>query len=303
MLSSLFYEDKGTLLQTLHTASLLFYLGVLFAASLVFSHPLYLLGVFGVAVLGVVAAGALEKWELYLRAGIWMALLVLLINPLASRAGETLLWKAGPVRISLESICYGAAMGVRLLATLTIFCLASATVHPDRLLALVSRFAFRSALVASLATRMLPRAARDLEAAWEVLQLRAGSLKAGGLKARLEKLSLLFGVLLTSSLEGALQAAEAMQARAYGSGPRSSYRRERVRPRDLFCLGAASAAACLLVAAKVSGQGDYVYYPRLGALLAGPESLVLLLLLVFSLAVVPALSWGWKCWPSLRSKI
>ncbi len=302
MLDRLFYEDRGVLLQDLHTVALLGYLGALFVLALLFSHPLYLLAVLAAGALGVAAAGALEKWEFYLKFGLWMALLIMVLNPLVFHAGKTVIWQAGPVKVCLEAVCYGAAMGVRLLAVLTVCCLGSATIHPDRLLALFSRFAYKSALVAALATKMLPAAARDLANAREVLQVRGVDFEAGSFRERLKKHSWLFDILLVSSLEGALQIAEAMQARAFGSGPRSCYRRELARPRDAVCLAASLLALVLSAYAKASGSGDYTYYPRLAPLADG-SSLILLLGILLALSVPAILSWGWKHWPCLRSKI
>lgn len=302
MLDRLFYEDRGILLQDLHTVALLGYLGVLFILALLFSHPLYLLAVLVAGALGVVAAGALDKWELYLKFGLWMALLLMVINPLVSQAGKTVLWQAGPVKVCLEAVCYGAAMATRLLAVLTVFCLGSATVHPDKLLTLFSRLAYKSALVAALATRMLPAATRDLANAREALQVRGVDFGAGSFRERLKKQAWLLDILLVSSLEGALETAEAMQARAFGSGPRSCYRRELARPRDAVCLAASLLALTFSVYAKISGFVDYTYYPRLASLADGSSPAVLAGILL-SLSVPAILSWGWKHWPYLRSKI
>lgn len=309
MLDRLFYEDKGVLLQNLHSVTALSYPSVLFALALLFSHPLYLAGIFFVSALAVVTAEAVEKWEFYLKAGIWMALLIMIINPLSFHGGKTIIWRGptlpivGDVSICLEAICYGAAMGIRLLSILTIFCLAAAVVHPDRFLSLFSRFAYKSALVVSLATRMLPAAARELAKARVMLQMRGVDYTAGNLKERLKKYSWLLDILLLSSLEGALQTAEAMQARAFGSGPRTRYRRELWRPRDLLCLASCCLALAFSFYAKAKGYADYNYYPQLGALVPHPSSPVLLGIILANLALPSLLNWGWKRCPYLRSKI
>ncbi|MGB9792269.1 MAG: energy-coupling factor transporter transmembrane component T [Thermacetogeniaceae bacterium] len=309
MLEHLYYEDKEVLLQALHSAAALGYLSVFSILPLIFTHPLYLLGVFLISALAIAAADALEKWEAYLKAGLWMAVTVMVINSLVYHSGKTVLWRSpnipivGSISICLEAVCYGAAMGIRLLAVLTVFCLASAVVHPDKFLSLFSRFAYKSALVVSLATRTLPTAARELANAREMLQLRGVNFASGNILERLKKYSWLFDILLVSSLEGALQTAEAMQARAFGSGPRSCYRRELWRPRDLLCLAAAFLTLALSCYARLKGYGCYSYYPQLGALVPDHLSLYLLAGILASLASPLLLSWGWKHWPYLRSKI
>ncbi|KUK40460.1 MAG: ABC-type cobalt transport system, permease component CbiQ, partial [Clostridia bacterium 62_21] len=124
-LPRLFYEEKGTFFQTLHTVAALGYTFALGVPALLFSHPLYLLGTFLVGVLAVTAAGAAAKWRSCLRFGLWMAATLLVINALVARAGATVVWSfpalplLGKPEVSLEAVCYGAAMGVRLLAVLT----------------------------------------------------------------------------------------------------------------------------------------------------------------------------------------
>lgn len=309
MLDRLFYEDKGVFLQNHHTVAILTYLAALFTLPLIFSHPLYLVGILGVGILAIIAAQAGDKWESYLKAGLWMAILIMIINPLVFHAGGTALWHGpdipvlGKVTVCLEAVCYGAAMGVRLLAVLTVFCLFNAVVHPDKTLSLFSRFAYKSALVASLATRALPAAGRDLANIREVQQMRGVNYSSGGPRERLRKYTWLLEVLLTSSLEGALQTAEAMQARAFGAGPRSRYRRELVRPRDFLCFTAGLLALVFSLYAKVKGYGDYAYYPQLGNLVANTSTVIWLGVILFSLSLPVILSWGWQHCPYLKSKI
>ncbi len=309
MLDRLFYEDKGVFLQNHHTIAILTYLAVLFTLSLLFSHPLYLVGILVVGFLAIIAAEALDSWESYLKIGLWMAILIMIVNPLVFHAGKTVLWHGpvipvlGNVTICLEAICYGAAMGVRLLAVLTVFCLFNAVVHPDKTLSLFSRFAYKSALIASLATRALPAAGRDLANIREVQQMRGVNYGSGGPRERLRKHTWLLEVLLTSSLEGALQTAEAMQARAFGAGPRSRYRREPARPRDFLCFTAGLLALVFSLSAKAKGYGDYVYYPQLGSLVADAATVFWLGVILFCLSLPVILSWGWRHCPCLKSKI
>ncbi len=302
MLDRLLYEDKGVFLQSLHTVVTLTYLTVLFVLALLFSHPLYLAGMLIISILAVLAAQMVHKWEAYLKMGLGMAILIIIINALVFRTGKTVLG-AGWMKVSLEAICYGAAMAIRLLTIMTVFCLFNGLVHPDKLLRLFSRLAFKSALVVSLATRMFPLAARDLLNTREVLQMRGVDYAGGSWREKLKKYSWLLDILLLSSLEGAWQVAEAMEARAFGTGPRSCYQNELTRPRDFLCLVASLAALGLALYAKVKGYGDFNYYPQLDPLLPDSSVIILLALIITSLAWPIFLSWGWQLCPYLRSKI
>jgi energy-coupling factor transport system permease protein len=309
MLGKLFYQEKGTFLQSLHPVAVLLYLVALLLTALLFSHPLYLSGVLLIAVLAIISSDALENWEMYLKISLPMILLIALVNPLVAHAGKTILWYGpqipflGRFTISLEAVCYGFAMGVRLLAVLSIFCLYNAVVHPDRVLHLFSRFAYKSALVVSLATRMLPQMNRELKNIQDVQKVRGVDFESKSFKERVKNYFRLVNILLLSSLEGALQIAEAMQSRAFGSGPRSFYRREPVKPRDIICLASSGLALIAAIFAKIKGAGDYTYYPQLGYLIEDFRSLIVLSVILIGAFVPVGLSWGWNCCPYLRSKI
>ncbi len=309
MLETLCYEEKDALLQNSHPAAVMLFLAVLFFQALLFAHPLYLMGIFIIIILAVVVSGAYEKCEPYLAMSLWVAVLLVIVNTLFVHTGQTVIWRSpvlpvlGRLDISLEAICYGAVMGVRFLIVLLAFALYNAVVHPDKIMSVFSRFAFKSALVLSLSTRMLPAVARDLTNVMEVQQMRGVQFGTGNLRERLRKYSWLLEVILISSLEGSLQIAEAMQARAFGSGPRSRYQRFPVRPRDGIIGLASILSVTLAVYAKARGFADYVYYPQLGTLAGNFPALVWPGLIALALLPVVLMGWGWRHCLSWRSKI
>lgn len=304
-----FYQEKGLFLQELHTAVALFYIAALLVLALVFSHPFYLAGILIVTALTIWAAGGLAAWEGYMRAALAMVLLIMLINPLLARAGKTVVWHVpelpvlGSVVITLEAVCYGAAMGVRLLDVVSIFCLYNLIINPDRFLGLFSRFACKSALVVSLATRLFPVMAASMNNIREVQQLRGVDFNAGAIKERARKYSMLFNILLVSSLEDSMQLAEAMHARAFGSGPRSAYRRESLRPRDWLCLAGTVFSLAAAIHAAVSGLGAFTYYPQLDSPVKSIAGLAVMAAVLGGLVVPAVLSWGWRSCRCLKSKI
>ncbi|MEW6572992.1 MAG: energy-coupling factor transporter transmembrane component T [Bacillota bacterium] len=309
MFEKFFYQEKGLFLQSLHPVTAMTYVGVLFVLSLLFNHPLYLLGILGVIFLSIRAVDGLGYWESYLKFAVGMTLFIIIVNALTVNCGESVIWDGprlpviGAVTVSLEALCCGAAMGVRLLNVVSVFCLYNLMVHPDKVLNLISRFAAGSALVLSLSSRMVPMMARHLGIIREALVCRGVDFKKGTWKERLEKSTLPVTVLLSSSLESSLEIAEALHARAYGSGRRSCYRRDLTRPRDVLCAGSAILALAVAVWCRVRGCGSFDFYPRLGFLVADSATLTGLLAIILLLSVPVLLSWGWRYCPCLRLKI
>ena len=88
----------------------------------------------------------------------------------------------------------------------------------DRVLAAVARVAPRSALIAALATRLLP--ALEADASGIVLAARARGARIGGRRPSAE----LLGPLVSLSLERSLALAEAMEARGTAAAPNAAAR-------------------------------------------------------------------------------
>lgn len=309
MLEALDYEEKDALLQNLHPLVLILLLTALFLPALLFNNPFLLAVIFLITMLVILVSKAFPKCEFYITGGLFMSLLLIIINALVSHNGQTIIWHGpdvpllGRMDICLEAVCYGAVMGIRLLIILLVFALFNAMMHPDKLMSLFSRIASKSALILSLSTRMLPSTARDLGAAMEAQQMRGVDFSAGGFFERLRKYSWLLNIVLVSSLEGALSTAEAIQARAYGSGPRSSYKRFRLNPRDYFCSLAGILVIIFTVYGKSKGYGDYVFYPHLGSVIGSRLETVWSGVCLFPFLLVVAMGWGWICCPGLKSRI
>lgn len=309
MLEKFFYQEKGLFLQSLHPATSFAYIAILMVLSLIFYHPFYLTGLLMVILLAIWAAGGLAAWEGYLKAGLWLIVLIMLINPLVNHNGYTVLWQSpdlpviGQLTVTMEAISYGAAMGLRLLNLVSIFCLFNLIVHPDRFFSLFATLARKSALVVSLATRLLPVMANAMKNIREAQQLRGVDFSKGTLLERAAKNASLFNILLVSSLEDSLQVAEAMHARAFGSGPRSRYRQDIFRPRDGICLACSIFSLGVSVYILLHGVGTYTYFPELSRLLNGSATLLVLAAVLGGLSLPAILSWGWNYCHYLRLKI
>lgn len=309
MLETLAYQEQDVLLQNIHPLVLILFLTALFLPALLFTNPLFLTGFFLAAMLLVLVSRAFAKCEFYLVGGLWMALLLIVVNAMVAHNGQTIIWYGpevpllGRLNICLEAVCYGAVMGIRLLIILLVFALYNAMMHPDKVLSLFSRVASKSALILSISTRMLPAVARDLTAAMEVQQMRGVDFNSGGIFERLRKYSWLLNIVLVSSLEGSLATAEAIQARAYGSGPRTSYKRFIIRPRDHICCLAGILVITFSIYAKLKGYGDYIFYPYLASITGNGLEFIFLGLIMLPFMLVAAVGWGWNYCHSLKSRI
>jgi energy-coupling factor transport system permease protein len=309
LFDKLFYQEKGLFLQSFHPAAVLVYLFVLLVLSLLYENPLYLLALLFLLALLIKGVDGIDAWEGFLKAGVLLMLMIMLINPLVIRAGATIIWHGpqvpylGKLDISMEALYYGAISGIRLLVIISIFCLYNLMINPDSVLNLFSRVAGKSVLMIVLSTRMFPTMARDLKRIKEVLQFRGIDFDEGSLWERVKSYSCLYNVMLLSSMEGSMEIAESMQARAFGSGRRSVYSRHMVRPRDILCAGGSFLALFAAIRGLHYGCGQYTFYPVADVLIKDRPTLITLFAVLFYMSVPLILSEGWKNCRFLKSKI
>ncbi len=208
-----------------------------------------------------------------------LALLIVLINPLVYREGETLLIRGGEVlgyriEITLEALVYGGAAALRLFVLAMALALFSACVDPDDLLRLVRRVSYRSALTASLATRLAPVLARDALRMSDAARCRPQP-PARAAVAR---------ATLAGALDRAVEVAAALELRGYASAGRPPRYATAWSRHDVRVAACAVAIALTAVVTRVAGAGAFDAYPSLEVGSAPADVATLVLLPLFALA-------------------
>lgn len=236
------------------------YLGPLAVIAFAFSSPLVLVAAGAAALVVAAGSAALGAALGPLRFGLGLATMIVLVNGLVSQRGETILlrgWELpllGTVNVSAEALAEGGVLALRILVVLAVFAVWSACVDPDRVLRSIRPLAARSALTATLISRLVPLAAADLKRISEAGSLRGPAAAPVGRGALTRRL-------VAGSLDRSVDVAATLELRGYGLPV--SRRRER-RPlaageRLLLAAGAMLAVAAL--AAGLSGAGGFEAYP------------------------------------------
>ncbi len=154
------------------------------------------------------------------------------LNPANGNPGLAVVASLGPIRLTAPAVAAGVAIAVRVGAVAALGIAFALTTETTRLVdALVqqARVPERFAYGALAAFQAIPRLAEDLVALREARRIR-------GLRASWHP-RILVG-LLVLAIRRADRMAVAMDARGFGSGPRSRYRVERGSRADAALLGA-----------------------------------------------------------------
>ncbi len=297
-MTSLRYQYKNTVIHRLSPLAKLAWGGGILLLSLLFNHPLYILLLF-LAVLPLIAAARVgREWASVMKLSLYLCAAVIVINALVSYHGAHVLLEApfrlpvmGTPTITLEAISFGAVMCLRLLVIISAFTLLTLTTHPDDIMSifLKMRFPYRSVLVTSLSTRFIPCLLEDIQRVSDVHRSRGLEMDRGSWLKRVKNRAAITIPLLANSLDRAVGVAEAMESRAFGAGRgRTFYKELKMTGADVFTLLLALLPAALGIFMRLSGYGDYQYYPTLGAISPTPPEwallATLLLLLVSMLA-------------------
>jgi energy-coupling factor transport system permease protein len=252
--------------------------GALALTGALYLHPLILSAALGAIVLAGVLAGVGREIGRSLRFALPFAVLIAVINPLVYPEGDTLLFRGGEILgreidITLEATAAGLFNGLRVIVIITAFGLMSAAVDPDELLRMFRRVSYRSALTATLATRLVPVLARDATRMSDAARCRPhppGRLAV----AR---------AALAGALDRAVDVAAALEVRGYSLGGRTK-RRDRAWSRhDWRVAGAAAVLAGVSVVGAVVGVGSVEPYPSLQVETGGTEVVVSALVLLVPL--------------------
>jgi energy-coupling factor transport system permease protein len=279
MRSPFAYTPRSRPLQSASPAAAVAYLGSLAVVAFLYSNPIVLFAA-GVA---LTLAGRLAGAWSAVRGALWMgltlALLIVAVNVLVVGRGETVLVRLGQLPllsdvITVEAAAAGAAIGLRAAVAMIAFAVYSACVDPDRVLRALRPLARRSALTATLVSRLVPVAAADSTRLRDAARLRGpGAVPVG--RAPLARR------LLAGSLDRAVDVAATLELRGYSLDRGRVRQRARRSRYDGRFYAAGAVVLIAAIAAKLAGADAFGEYPTI-EIGTSPTTLALSFLLIFS---------------------
>jgi energy-coupling factor transport system permease protein len=214
-LSPLAYVPRRASLQSAGLGPAALFLGAFLVICFLSSDPIVLVAAtFGAALAGY-GCHAERAVRFSLKLGAFLAVSMIVINGLVTSRGETVLLRLGGwpvfgrIDVTAESLAAGAVIGLRAMGTMVVIGVWSACIDPDRVLRALHRTARRSALTATLISRLVPLAAADQSRLSEAAGLRGPGATPVGKVALAHRL-------LAGSLDRAVDVAATLELRGYG---------------------------------------------------------------------------------------
>lgn len=263
------FRRNDSFIMTLHPAAQLAFAFSLMALSLMTGNPFCQVAVIAAAGILALSAGVFRQWASWWKLCLFICVAAVIINPLVSRYGSTVIWRGptvpvfGRLFVTTEALLYGVGMGLRLAAVILVFALITLTVDPDDLLGLMKGRGASSALVSALTMRIVPALMSDANELLDAQKARGVVRDDAGTWVALKSRLPLVKRVLATSLDRGISLAEAMEARGYGSGRRTRYNQHAMRGGDFMVIGLAVLALAAGITAAAVGISSFGYYPTI----------------------------------------
>ncbi|WP_255396863.1 energy-coupling factor transporter transmembrane component T [Sporosarcina sp. P26b] len=231
-----------------------------------FNHPLFLLG----GSLSLIAVNlshdggrAMKQWAPLM---IVMTVVIIVINPFINSRGTHVWFYIFRKQVTYEATLYGVVTALSLLMILLVFVSLNNVLNGNKLLYIFARILPRTAFLIMMSIRFVPLLKRRLTEIQDVQRLKGMTMTQGTLRERAKSGMSMLQILLSWSLEEAVETADSMKARGYGLGKRRPYIPYRMTKSDTNWLSYLVIFFALCVTGGVMGFGKIMIYPELGTL-------------------------------------
>ena len=240
------------------------YFGLVLVFSMFFMHPVSLTISLACAIAYNVYLNGRKAVRFQLLYMLPMMLLAAFVNPAFNHEGATLLCylPTGNPQ-TLESILYGVAAAMMLAAVITWFSCYNAVMTSDKFVYLFGRVIPALSLVLSMTLRFVPKFKAQFQVVSEAQHCVGRDTSTGSVLQRLKNAVTILSIMVTWSLENAIETADSMKSRGYGLPGRTAFSIYRFDDRDRAALLWLGFCGFYILAGWMAGGLDWRYYPTM----------------------------------------
>lgn len=240
------------------------YFGLVLVFSMFFMHPVSLTISLACAIAYNVYLNGRKAVRFQLLYMLPMMLLAAIVNPAFNHEGATLLcYLPTGNPLTLESILYGVAAAMMLAAVITWFSCYNAVMTSDKFVYLFGRVIPALSLVLSMTLRFVPKFKAQFQVVSEAQHCVGRDTSTGSVLQRLKNAVTILSIMVTWSLENAIETADSMKSRGYGLPGRTAFSIYRFDDRDRAALLWLGFCGFYILAGWMAGGLDWRYYPTM----------------------------------------
>ena len=191
-----------------------------------------------------------------------MMLMAAIINPVFNHEGMTILtYLPSGNPLTLESILYGVASSLMLASVVTWFSCYTAVMTSDKFVYLFGRVIPALSLVLSMTLRFVPKFKAQFKVVSQAQACVGRDVSDGGVLHRLKNAITILSIMVTWSLENAIESADSMKSRGYGLPGRTAFSIYRFDERDKTALAWLLFCGFYIISGWAAGGLYWKYYP------------------------------------------
>lgn len=250
--------------QKYHPVVNIVYFLLVIGFSMVLIHPLTQVLSLISATLYVISVDGKKSIRFLLGVCFPMMLITAFINPAFNHEGETiLLYFSNGNPLTLESILYGLSSGSMLATVLLWFSSFNRVLTTDKFVYLFGRMVPALSLILSMSLRFVPKFKSQMSIVVEAQRSIGRDISMGSLWQRTRTAIAVISIMITWSLENAIETADSMKSRGYGLKGRTAFSIYSFTDRDIYTLVWLLFCGMFLLAGNMVHAFGFRYFPSI----------------------------------------
>jgi len=218
-----------------------------------------------------------------------MLLFTALLNPMFNHQGMTILaYLPNGNPLTLESILYGIAAAVMLVTVISWFSCFNVVMTSDKFVYLFGRLLPALSLILAMALRLVPRFRAQVKVISKAQKCIGRDMTNGSLLQKAKHGTKILSILVTWTLENAIDTADSMKSRGYDLPGRTAFSIFRFDRRDGWAMLYIFTCAAILISGAVTGVYQFRYFPAINGQWSGFGTIAVFAA-YFALGVFPIL--------------
>lgn len=234
---------------------------LIMAVTMTVMHPVMLIISFLSAVFYNFVLKKGECFKFLLKTVLPIMLIAVVINPLFNHEGATILTYLGGNPLTKESIIYGIYASIMFGSVLMWFSCFNETVSSDKIMYALGKIFPSLSLIISMTLRFVPHFKQRLE---QIRLARAGmgtASKTITLNDKIKEATATVSAMTGLALEGAIETADSMKSRGYGSTKRTMYAAYKFKAKDIALTVFSLFVTGIIIYACIGKEIKSVFYP------------------------------------------
>ncbi len=245
----------------IHPGIFIVYFMILIVFAFLFNNPYYIL-TFGVMILVLITLqGSVSEIKSTAKVFLPLVLFITILNMFFSHVGNTHIYIYGTYYVTLEAIIYGIIMAITFfLVTLTFLAYNTYVSYQDMLYVFSKKYPNISMIII-MSLRFVPLIQKRSKELHELSKLKNNNEKIS-YREKLSQLIHNLGLVVSWSLEEAMQTASSMKARGYNITKRTSYLEYKFNKIDVVLAIVILTTVIISLIGLYNGIGSILIYPE-----------------------------------------